>query len=99
MLQTALAEAVSRADEAVSQIQTEALEQERLANTELRENLERVKSEYSASEARLNSEIADLKGQLEREQLTAKTVQGDLTAEIDVYNFEIILTQDIGVEA
>ena len=99
MLQTALAEAVSRADEAVSQIQTEALEQERLANTELRENLERVKSEYSASESRLNSEIADLKGQLEREQLTAKTVQGDLTAEIDVYNFEIILTQDIGVEA
>jgi hypothetical protein len=99
MLQTALAEAVSRADEAVSQIQTEALEQERLANTELRENLERIRSEYSASEARLNSEIADLKGQLEREQLTAKTVQGDLTAEINVYILEIILMQDIGVEA
>jgi hypothetical protein len=99
MLQTALAEAVSRADEAVSQIQTEALEQERLANTELKENLERVKSEYSASEARLSSEIADLKGQLEREQLTAKTVQGDLTAEINVYIFEILLMQDIGVEA
>jgi hypothetical protein len=80
---------VLRADEAVSQIQTEALEQERVANTELRERLERLSTEYSLSEERFKSEIADLKGRLEREQITSKTVQADLTAEINVIWLEV----------
>ena len=83
-LQNALSEAVIRAEEAVSQIQTEALEQERVANAELREKLERLSTEFSLSEDRYKSEIADLKGRLEREQLSAKTLRADLTSEIDV---------------
>jgi hypothetical protein len=94
-----LADAVSRADEAVSQIQTEALEEERVANTELRENLELIKSEYTASEVRYKSEITELQGRLERERLSAKTVQDDLHAEVNVQPFEIMLIQDTGIEA
>lgn len=83
-LQNALSEAVLRADEAVSQIQTEALEQERIANSELREKLERLSTEFSLFEDRSKSEITDLKGRLEREQLSSKTLRADLTSEINV---------------
>jgi hypothetical protein len=83
-LQNALAEAVVRADEAINQLQTEALEQERIASEELREKLERLSTEFSLSEERFKSEITELKGRLEREQLAAKNVQADLHSEINV---------------
>jgi len=82
-LQAALAKAVERADDAVSKIQTEALEQERAANAELRERFERLGTEYSLSEERYKSEITELKGRLEREQLSAKNMIADLTSEIN----------------
>lgn len=84
-LQTSLAEAVERADDAVSKIQTEALEQERMANAELRERLERLGTELSLSEQQFKSEIAELKGRLEREQLSSKAMKADLTSEINVH--------------
>jgi hypothetical protein len=85
VLQNALADAVVRADDAVSQIQTQALENEKLANTELKEKLERLSTEFSLAEDRAKSEISDLKVRLEREQLTAKTLRADLTSEISVF--------------
>ena len=92
MLQNALADAVLRADTAESRIQTEALEQERSANTELREKLERLSTEFSLAEDRAKCEISDLKGRLEREQLSAKTLRDDLTSEISVPHWMVELT-------
>ena len=88
-LQFALSEAVQRADDAVSQIQTEALEQERVANKELRERLERLSTEFSLSEECLKSEITDLKGRLGREQLSAKNIQSEMTSEINVLFYSL----------
>jgi uncharacterized protein YigA (DUF484 family) len=78
---------VARADEAVSQMQTEALEQERQVSSELKENLDRIRTEYSLFEDRTKSEISDLSGQLEREQLSARTMKAELTAEINVLSW------------
>jgi len=50
----------------------------------LKEKLELLSTEYSLAEERAKSEIADLKGRLEREQLSAKTLRADLTSEISV---------------
>jgi hypothetical protein len=83
-LQTALSEAVARAEDAVSQIQTEALEQERITNASLRDSLDRLKTEFSLLEDRSKSEITDLRQRLEREQLSARTTIADMTAEINV---------------
>lgn len=75
---------MARAEDAASQIQTEALEQEKLANTELREKLERFSTEFSLAEDRAKSETSDLKGRLEREQLSAKALRAEFTSEISV---------------
>jgi uncharacterized protein YpuA (DUF1002 family) len=75
---------VERADEAVNQIQTEALERERLANADLHDILDRLKTEYSLLEDRSKSEITDLTAQLEREQLSSRKAQADFTAEVNV---------------
>jgi hypothetical protein len=83
-LQNALQEAEERVEEAVGQVQTEALEQERVANAELREKLGTLSTEYSLAEERYTSELMDLKVRLEREQLTAKTTQSELQTEISV---------------
>jgi TATA element modulatory factor len=83
-LQSALEEAVTRADEAESKVQTEALEKERTTNVELQEKLDRLTTESSLAEDRYKSEIADLKGRLEKEQLSAKSMQIDLSTEINV---------------
>jgi hypothetical protein len=99
VLQTALAEAVARADEAVNQIQTEALEQERTINSELNEKLGRLSTEFSLSEERSKSEIAELKERLGREQLSAKSIRADLMSEINVpFASGVELTIDAGVE-
>ena len=50
----------------------------------MKEKLELLSTEYSLAEERAKSEIADLKGRLEREQLSAKTLRADLTSEISV---------------
>lgn len=83
-LQTALAEAVARADEAVAQIQTEALEKEKQSNVELRETLERARTEFSLFEESSKNEIKELKDRLEKEQLSSKNLKDDLTTEITV---------------
>jgi hypothetical protein len=83
-LQNALAEATTRADEAVAQIQTEALEKERITNTELRETLERVRTEFSLLEDSSKNEIKELKDRLEKEQRSSKIIKDDLTSEITV---------------
>ena len=83
---------MARADDAASQIQTEALEQERSANTELREKLERISTEFSLAEDRAKSEITDLKGRLEREQLSGKTLRAEFTSEISVSHSMVELT-------
>jgi len=83
-LQNALAEATSRADEAVAQIQTEALEKERATNSELRETLERVKTEFSLFEDSSKIEIKELKDRLEKEQRSSKLLKDELTSEITV---------------
>jgi len=83
-LQTALAEATTRADEAVAQIQTEALEKEREINTELRETLERVRTEFSLLEDSSKNELKELKARLEKEQQSSKHLKDELTAEITV---------------
>jgi uncharacterized protein YpuA (DUF1002 family) len=75
---------VERAEEAVNQIQTEALEQERLANADLHDILNRIKTEYSLLEDRSKSEITELTAQLEREQLSSRKAQADFTVEINV---------------
>ena len=98
-LQTALSEAVARAEDAVSQIQTEALEQERTTNASLRDSLERIKTEFSLLEDRSKSEITDLRERLEREQLSTRTTIADMTAEINVLpNLHDGLIVDSGVE-
>jgi hypothetical protein len=74
------------------------LEQERVANTELRERLERLSTEYSFSEGRSKSEIAELKGRLEQEQLSARVLRAELTSEINVSWAMIELTIDLGVQ-
>ena len=86
-LQNALQEAEERVEEAVGQVQTEALEQERIANAELREKLGTLSTEYTLAEQRYTSELTDLKARLEREQLTAKTTQSELQTEISVAHF------------
>jgi hypothetical protein len=79
-----LAEATTRADEAVAQIQTEALEKEREINTELRETLERVRTEFSLLEDSSKNELKELKARLEKEQQSSKYLKDELTAEITV---------------
>jgi hypothetical protein len=74
------------------------LEQERIANAELREKLERLSTEYSLSEEQFKSEVAELQRRLEQEQLSAKSLQADLTSEINVSRVVIELTIDFGVK-
>ena len=83
-LQTGLRDAEERAEEAVGQVQTEALEQEKSVNAELREKLESLSLEYSLSEERHTSELTDLKARLEREHLSSETTRYELQAEINV---------------
>jgi hypothetical protein len=83
-LQTALAEATIRAEEAVNQRQTEALEREQKLTAELRETLDRFRTESSLTEERLRAEIDEIKRQLDAEQSTAKSLKEELTAEISV---------------
>ena len=83
-LQIQLREAESQVEEAVREIQTEALEVERAANVELRDKLGALSTEYSLAEERYSSELADLKARLEREQVAGKTMQSELQAEISV---------------
>jgi len=84
MLQTALAEANARAEEAVAQIQTEALENERRLAAELKEKLERLQTESALAQEQSKSEIHELKGQIKREQISSKTLRDELTTEITV---------------
>jgi len=86
-LQTALAEAVARADDAVNQRQTEALEQERQVTSELRETLDRLRTESSLTEDRLRAEAAGLQRQLENEQTSFKAMKDEMTAEVNVFTF------------
>jgi TATA element modulatory factor len=79
-----LAEANARADEAVAQIQTEALEEERRVGGELREKLERLQTEMSMVQEQSRSEIQELKGRLDREQASSKSLRAGFTAEISV---------------
>lgn len=88
-LQNALAEAVVRAEEAVNEKQTEALEQERRANAELREMLEGARSESTLLEDRLTNEIVELKGRLEKEQAAARNTKEEMTAEINVWSYYV----------
>lgn len=100
-LQTALQEAEERAEEAMGQAQTEALEQERVANVELREKLASLSTEYSLAEERYFSELTDLKARLEREQLSAKTAQSELQTEISVFSLGVtvgLMGVDFGVK-
>ena len=97
-LQNALAEAVLRADNAVNQVQTEALEQERSANKELLERLERLATEYSLSEGHYKSEIAELKGRLEREHGASIIMQNELKSEISVIPFRLKLKIDARIK-
>jgi len=83
-LQTALQEAEGRIEEVMGHVQTEALEQERIANAELREKLGTLSTEYSLAEERYTSDLTDLKARLESEQLTAKTIKSELQMEINV---------------
>jgi hypothetical protein len=75
---------VVRAEEAVNQKQTEALEREQKRTVELRETLDRVRTESSWMEERLHAEISELKRQLDTEQTTAQFMKEELTAEINV---------------
>lgn len=79
-----LAEANARADEAVARVQTEALEEERRVGGELREKLERVQTEMGLVQEQARSEIQELKGRLEREQASSKSLLAEFTAEISV---------------
>ena len=83
-MQNALADAQAANDIAIRQAQTAALEQERIANVELRDKLERSATEFSLTEERYKSEIADLRARLEREQTTAKNSQSEMMLEINV---------------
>lgn len=84
MLQAALAEANTRADEAVAQIQTEALENERRLTAEFKEKLERLQTETTLIQEQSKSEIQELKGRLQREQASSKSLRAEFTAEISV---------------
>jgi hypothetical protein len=83
-MQNALEEATLRADEAVNQQQTGALEREQKLTAELRETLDRFRTESSLTEERLRAEITELRRLLETEQMTAKSAKDDLTTEINV---------------
>ena len=89
-LQNALAEATTRADEAVAQIQTEALEKERATNSGLRETLERVRTEFSLFEDSSKIEIKELKDRIEKEQRSSKLLKDELTSEITVNPIPLI---------
>ena len=89
-LQNALAEATTRADEAVAQIQTEALEKERATNSELRETLERVRTEFSLLEDSSKNETKELKNRLDKEQRSSKLLRDELTSEITVHLIPLI---------
>jgi len=84
MLQTALAAANARAEEAVAQIQTEALENERNLTADLKEKLERLQTESALAQEQSKSEIQELRGRIEREQASSKTLREELTTEIIV---------------
>jgi len=75
---------MQQADEAIRQAQTATLEQEKLANAQMKEELDRLSTEKSLSEERFKSEIAELKARLGREQSSAKKVQADMASEINV---------------
>jgi hypothetical protein len=79
-----LAEANALAEEAVAQVRTEALEEERRVGGELRERLERVQTEMGMVQEQARSEIQELKGRLEREQALSKSLRAEFTAEISV---------------
>jgi hypothetical protein len=70
------------------------LEEERIANTELREKLERLSTEFSLSEERWKSEITDVRGRLEREQLSSKNLRTELTSEINVSYLLVMIRVD-----
>lgn len=100
-LQIAVQEAEDRAEEAMGRAQTEALEQERVANVELREKLGSLSTEYSLAEESYFSELTDLKARLEREQLSAKTTQSELQTEISVFSLGVtveLMGVDFGVK-
>jgi len=85
MLRTALAEANARADEAVAQVHTEALENERRLAAELNEKLERLQTESALAQEQSKSEIQELKGRIQREQASSKALRDELTTEIIVH--------------
>ncbi|KAI9801951.1 MAG: hypothetical protein M1825_003006 [Sarcosagium campestre] len=80
-LRTNLARATSRAEDAESRAQTEALDAERRISSSLRDELSSAKMEKELSEDLARSEIRDLKERSERERERARVMEVELKGE------------------
>lgn len=81
-LRRQLNDALMRAEEAEKRAQSGALEAEKRATTELREDIENVRIEKKLVEDRARNEIRDLKEEAARQQERAKVSELELKSEI-----------------
>lgn len=81
-LKSLLSLANSRADEAKSRAQSEALETEQKITRDLREQVERVQTEATLREEKLRIETSDLKAKIERDSERSKMVEMELRSEV-----------------
>jgi len=83
-LEEKLGEQARMAADAEGRVQDEALENERKAASELRAQIERVRSEATMVEEKLKGEIEDLKSKAERILEKARTREREMKAELSV---------------
>lgn len=81
-LQSQVSIANSRADEAESRAQSEALEAEQKITRDLREQVEREQVAATLVEEKLRIEINDLKAKIERDSARSQMVQAELRSEV-----------------
>ncbi|KAI5808946.1 TATA element modulatory factor 1 TATA binding-domain-containing protein [Peziza echinospora] len=83
-LRAQLSQAKTRAEEAEGKAQTEALEAEKSITRDLREQIEKIKTEATLTEEALRTEIGDLKSKIERDTDRARMTESELRSEISV---------------
>ena len=83
-IKSQLQRAVSRAEEAETKYQTDALDREKRKTAELQDDLTSAKIERELGEEKLRREIRDLKANLEREKDQGKSLESELRGEQSV---------------